>query len=274
MASPSRLTKTILYAFLEAQATTDVDYRYWQTSTLNAKYDVQDGVEPETKPTLKYFGIGLTGFRNLDESTLAAPLEPSPSNMDIFTPIPFRIVPVEDDLSDEERSKYRMRVLKTVNEIDYYAYYLKVIEFDSESVQIIETNSTTGEETAISTLDADTYLSPDPDDANTTVDGYTSSATTRSVVKDGTFTITGAEVIEAMQVLYEGNLLYAKISEIGFYSGTDADVALVDDSGDTYTEAIYAQLAFHYTYLGAEFSNSTKVSTKRLRTSSAEAFLL
>lgn len=282
MAAPTRLTKTLLYSLLEAQATSNVDYRYFVNTTLNSKYNVRETDLPADgeKPTLNYFGIGITGFRNLDEGTLSAPLEPRSDHMDIFTPLPFRVRPINDDLSESERAKYRIRVKISLPGLgEFWAYYLKKIVYENDSVKIVETDDTTGVETIIDELDI-SRLNPDPAEASTTEEGLQSTGKSRSVIKDGVITITGEEVVEAIQYLYGGNLLRARISELGFYSGVDKNVPgeSYSDGGVegsiNYIEAIYAQLAFHYTSTGSDFSDATKVSNQRLRTSSAESFLI
>lgn len=277
MSSPTRLTKTLLYALLEAQATSNVDYRYFMNTTLNSKYTIEETREPAVKPTLNYFGIGISGFRNIDGLTLAAPYEPNYSHMDLFQSIPFRCVPIDNDLTDAERTNYRMRVRIQVDGLgEFWAYYLKKINYASDSVQIIETDETTGIEEVVESLDSSKWLNPDPADARTTNEAAVATTKFRSVVKDGLITITGAEVVEAINILFGGNLLRARVSELGFYSGSDELITVSNNAGGTmdYMEAIYAQLAFHYTSTGSDFSDTSKISNNRLRTSSAEAFLL
>jgi hypothetical protein len=273
IALPFQLTKTLVCALYELQAITKVDPLYLPNTTLNHKYNNFGSELPATSPKLAYFGIGTRGFKNLDDNNLAAPYVPSSKNLDLFAPLPFRVVPVANDLSPAERANYRMRILRTFEGQQYWCYYLKKATFINNRVQILKTNLTTGEETVLTELDP-ANLSPVP--TNTSVEDVTQTNEKISVALTANVQITGEEVIEAINVIHGGNLLRSVISEIGLYVGTDKDVSMSNGLGGSFTgtEAIFASLAYHYTSLGTSFSTPSRVENVSIRLNSASAFLI
>ncbi len=273
IALPFQLTKTLTCALYELQAITKVDPLYLPDTTLNHKYNNFANELPATSPKLAYFGIGTRGFKNLDDNNLAAPYIPSAKNLDLFSPIPFRVVPVNNDISPAERANYRMRVLRTISGQQYWCYYLKKVSFINNRVQIIKTDLTTGVETVLTELDP-ANLTPVPTD--TSVEDVTETNEKISVALTANVQITGEEVIEVINVMHGGNLLRSVVSEIGLYVGTDKDVSMSDGLGGHFTapEAIFASLAYHYTSLGTSFSTPSRVENVSIRLNSASAFLL
>ena len=274
IALPFQLTKTVACALYEMQAISGVTPQYHLDTTINAKYNNFPTVPPSSPPKIGYFGIGLNGFRNLNDQNLQAPFIPISSDLDLYKSLPFRVVPVGSDLTVAERANYRMRVPITApNGQTYWAYYFKVLSFVNNQVQIIQTDIATGVETALSDFDP---LNLNPTPGNTTAEGIQTATTKISVALTASIQITGAEVIEAINVLYGGNLLMATISEVGIYLGNDQQVTMNDGVGGTFngTEAICASLAYHYTSLGTSYGTPEQTNTMGLRINSANAFLL
>ena len=273
VALPYQLVKTLTMALNEIQGVANVDPRYLMNTTLNYKYNMQPAELPAEPPKIAYFGIGTRGFKNLDDGNLAAPFIPSASNLDLYEPLPFRVVPIDSDLTPADRAKYRMRILKTIGGESYWCYYLKKLAIIDNRVKIIQTNVTTGEEEELEVLDSN-FLTPTPGD--TSAEGTSVATTKVSVALTANLQITGEEVLEAVNVIYNGNMLRAVVSEIGIYTGRDQTVAASDGIGGTFntTEAIYTQLGYHYTSLGTPFGNPSRVENVLMRINSASAFLL
>lgn len=270
---PYQLTKTLICALYELQGISKVDPRYLINTTLNYKYNNFPNELPQDSPKIQYFGIGIRGYKNLDDATSSAPYVPSAKNMDLYTPLPFRVVPVDNDLSVVERANYRMRILKTIGGQQYWCYFLKKLSFVDNSVNIIETDLVANTETVISSLDeADLTPTPTQNSAEDTV------VTTKkvSVALTANMKITGEEVIEAINVLHNGNLLKANVSEIGVYCGEDKTVTMNDGLGGTFsgTEAMFASLCYHYCSLPTSFSSPLRVENVSLRIASASSFLI
>lgn len=271
-------TSTLLGILNQFHGASDLNYKTLLATTINSKRNVLSDIPPPSLPVLRYFGIGLNGFYNIDDGNGRAPHQPLPTNMDLYEPIPFRCVPVEEDLSAEERSKYRMRerVFKDGNY--YYCYWLKLIEYYPREVTIIQ-RTPSGAEDTFNIVDPSTIagkLMPVPPTLST--GGLTPLSQNRLLVRaTGTCPVTGAEVAEAINVLYDGNLNKALISELGFYTGCDI-YTVTTETGDqplrmgnnlvpvvigteapseaTSAEAVYVQLSKHRCFIGTELQNS------------------
>ena len=270
--APFHITKTIIGIKNELLAISGTTHTPLLTTTLNHKYGIQAAVPPASKPIISYFGIGVNGFRNINDTNLSQPYIPSMENLDLYGPIPFRCVPVAEDLTAQERANYRMRVRKTFNGADYWCYYLKKIMFQDTDVQLTRTDPATLQETAY-VIDPDN-LTPTPviplTDGLVEVEGSEVNVTLAA-----TLNITGVEVLESVGVIFN-DARRAVVSEIGIYTGLDATVAGVTHTGATlnYTEAIYAQLAIHKCSIGVPLTTPSAYSDQRLRLGKSNVLLL
>ena len=227
--------------------------------TLNNYYNIatQYNTLNGEVPKLRYFGVGIKGCYNADDGILSSAYNPERTDMNLYQPIPIRCRPVDEDLSDSERSKYRLRLRKTLTDgNEYFLYYLKVLNFD-EGVRFKSVNTSTGAE---DTYELSTeYLDPKPKKPNTNVTIET-SATSIVAYCEANVEISGKEVLEYINVAQNGDTRYAKISEIGFFTGIDREVpgSVVSNNQSVainYTEACYTQLYNHATWLGTALSS-------------------
>lgn len=242
--------------------------------TINAKRNVYPNTTPTKYPSLKYFGIGINGFYNINDTNKSVPYNPRETNMDLFQPIPFRIVPIDQDLSPAERAQYRMRTIEEPEPGQFFAaYWLKVIDFPDNEVQIKTIDLNTSEVNDFEFDDSNLTPTPIKD---TGVDILTSVDTKVVVSSGGRCTITGAEVAEAINILHNGDNLLARISEFGFYTGQDKTDAIAQDAnGDdfTYTEAIHVELATHRTSTGHDLSDFNTTITEEVVYQNGSAYL-
>jgi len=270
--APFHISKTIIGVKNELLTITGTTHTPQLTTTLNHKYGVQAATPPTTKPIIAYFGIGVNGFRNINDSNLSQPYIPSMENLDLYGPIPFRCVPIEEDLTPEERTNYRMRVRRTLGGLDYWCYYLKKITFLDTDVQLTRTDPVTLEETPY-VIDPNN-LTPVPvipqSDGIIVVEGSEVNVTLAA-----TLHITGAEVLESVGVIYN-DARRAVVSEIGIYTGEDKTVTGLTHTGANmnYVEAIYAQLAIHKCTLGVPLVTPSAYTDQKLRLGKSNVLLL
>ena len=248
-----RAVRTLLGATNDLELELGLTPAYDLNTTLNRKYNISP-TTPSTHPTMKYFGIGIGGTYNVSGTMLSQPYQPSELDMDLYIPLPFVVVPAAADLSPTARAQYRMRVPKMIGGNPYICYYLKVLNLASSSVAYTLRDPTTGVETPY-TID---YSNLSPTQPSTSGSG-SGSASEINVSSAATLPVSGVEVIQAVSALYGGDLRYAKISEIGIYTGTDASVSATDSTGATftYTESLMTQLAIHTTLNGVDMSAPT-----------------
>lgn len=208
-------------------------------------------------PKLRYFGVGIGGSYNADDSILVSAYNPNRTDMNLYKLIPIRCRPVDEDLSDTERAKYRLRQRKTLNDgQDYYLYYLKVLDFD-DTVKFKKVTVSTGAEVDYEL--SKEFLSPTPTKPSTSSTIETSDT---SIVAycEATVEVAAKEVLEYININYDGDTRYARISEIGFFTGIDKVVSDTVQQNDklvpiNYTEACYTQLYNHATWLGTSLSS-------------------
>lgn len=279
-------TDTILGMINQYQAMmgNNVNYNYYPGTTLNTKYGIYvpkqvngvwQNVPPTgTVPSIAYFGVGIRGFYNItsdDEiSPLSQPYAPKATEMDLYRPIPIRCVPKAYDLTATERANYRMRTEITMDDGNVYVcYWLKKIEFESTlNVKTIDGN---GESSDYEFDDAAADLTPTP--VAPTTPSVIAGSTKVVVSANIKCEITGAEILEAINVIYHGDLRRARISEWGIYTGVD-NASAQTPAGETYTEAMYVQLAAKRCTTGVDMSNSSSEQHEILTIQNGNLLLL
>jgi len=219
-------------------------------TTLNNQYSVRQNTAPASAPKVQCFGIGIDGFY-MNSTNLAQPYMPKATNVHLHLPIPFRVVPVANDLEPEERALYRMRQKITVDSEDYFAYWLKLLTYPTENI-LVQRIDPAGVPTVYTPTEAE--LASTPTQANVIATDDQADIINTSFV--GQISVTYAEVMEAINVLYAGDILQARISEVGLFSGSDESIVGANGSGDplSYNEMIYSQLFYHRCSIGTDMT--------------------
>lgn len=234
-------TQTVLGAYQNLANMLPQSFVANPKTTINYKRGVYPDMVPVATPLIRYFGWGIGGHYNVDDTNIQAPYVPKQRDMDLYRPMPFRLVPLDEDLTPLERQNYRMRVREEHHGQSYWAYYLKTIVYDEQGIQITRVNPTTGVEEPYELNELD--LTPTPEKPST--DGVTENIVPQINVHTRlTLRLSGTEVLEAINVIFNGDMRYASVSEWGIYTGEDRSVSGVDHNNNNfnYTEAIYARL--------------------------------
>ena len=253
----SHTVKTVLGMKNELSALLPNTYNPDLSCTLNAKYGVFNTEAPANVPIIRYFGIGINGHYNVTDTNLSEARIPSMTNMDLFTPIPFICVPLTEDKSSYY-TNYRMRVIQNIGGTPYVYYYLKKIQLHDTEVKLRRIDPITKKE-VIYELDASNLYPVPPIPMTTGV--ITGTSTEINVSQKFILPISGAEVSEVVNVIYNGDLRYAKVSEYGLYTGEERRVDGYDAMSQAfkYTEAICVQLATHTCTIGTEATHPSAV---------------
>lgn len=221
--------------------------------TLNSLYGIGADQLPSTSvvggstiykpPTIKYVGIGNRGFYNVGDDGLATTYKPSPTNQNLYRPIPFRIRPLDEDLTASERAQYRMRTIMTISGLQYVCYWLKVMTIPTNSIDVKFVNAD-GQESDYNIVP---NLNPTPSQIVDEDEAQNDSGSKVIVRVTGEVSITNEEIQEAVSILYGGEEGYGKISEIGVYTGEDRVLtgAAAGGGSISYTESIYTHLSLH-----------------------------
>lgn len=122
--------RTLYNMDLQLAQMLNVPYSPHANTTLNEKLDILPGepITSGTYPTLKYMCIGCGGNTLVDVPTSYPYSQHQPFDASLFKLMPFVIRESTNDLSDNEKTKYRLRKMLTINNTSYYAYYLKYLD--------------------------------------------------------------------------------------------------------------------------------------------------
>lgn len=268
---PTRHTaKTILRSARDVESALPIPITNDTRSTLNSYYNVGPDEVPSIGviPKIITFGVGIGGRRNSDDGNLTEPVLPLADNMNLYTPIPIVVRPLENDLTPTEREQggYCMRVPTTLSDGNpYVLYYLKKLIIPSTGVEFKRKNPITGNEEPY-VLD---YSKLQPTPPVGSINGVTAANLADINVSNlVTATISGSEIANSINIMYNGDMRYATISEIGLFSGTFKNLIGQDHTGTnfSYEETIMTQLNVHTTWNGSDMSDplSTKSITYRV----------
>lgn len=241
--------KSIHHTQLELLRSMDLPFEVDQYSTLNESFNVGE-ITPVTTtyPTIKYMAIGRGGHKHVTSAggdSLVDILKHSPTDAVLFEHIPFVLVPTNADLTPVERAKYRIRVLRTYGGVDYFAYYLRVIDTAAiaPTARVIElSNSEIISD--VPYVPGVSSLSPTPVDLSNTVVNTVEGKhllvqSVLTVVLDSTDV---TRLLDAIDIIF-GDIRYATISEVGIVSAVDAEhTTTLGGVNVTYTEADVAQI--------------------------------
>lgn len=243
---------TLLGSHLGLSTLLPVQFAVQHDFTLNNYLNIFPNEDFDTTPRLRYFGVGINGCYNADDGILVSAYNPERTNMNLYTPIPIRCRPVDEDLTEAERANYRLRRLETINNAQYYCYYLKVLDFD-DTIAFKRINPLTGREEEFQLNN--TYLNPKPVKPNS--DSTVTTDTSQVVAYcQARVSLEASEILEYINARY-GDPRYARISEIGFFTGVDKEVNSTTGQGVPikYTESIYTMLYNHLTNVGIPLTN-------------------
>lgn len=258
------VTRTIYGAFVQSCQFNGAPYTALPNTTLNQKFNVipDTHTSAEVVPDLKYFGIGIGGIKmelGADGIYIPTPILFAPDQASLYKPIPFLMRPLNSDVAANVRSKYRMRAIVTYNNIQYVAYYLKMLPDSSSPPQIQLMNVNNGTTNSYPYTPSVDVLNPTPPTVNSQSQNVT-VANYLSVSNQLPLSLI-AEDIEEIQnscnIIY-GDPNYAVISEIALCTGVDyANTASINGVSTGYTEAIDVQVSSYVQDLFAlQFSNT------------------
>ena len=247
---------TLLAIENQLTAALGIQMNYRPGSTINTKRGVLADVVPEAVPRIRYFGIGIKGYANItSENNISQPFRPSATDCDLYEPIPFRCV--TSPLTSPEADQYVMRDVVIINGIQYYRYWLKKIEFETPSVKLTQVVNAVETEFTIDS----TSLTPVPNDIYPRDVKEIQKRITASVT--GVCRVTGKEVCEVINAMYDGDMRRARISEIGTYSGIPYRVGENANGLPAAEEAAYVQLCTHKTMIGQQLSDPSALYVDR-----------
>lgn len=242
-------TRTIYGAYLQTCALLGLNVDIKPNSTLNQKFALFENeiFQAGEYPTIKYVTIGNGGHASsigADGIPLVNPIPHSPRHSGLYNQIPFLIREVGEDITPAERLKYRLRVTKTFDGVNYICYYGRALDMTDIEPKIELRNNTNG--VIVSSNFTPTLADLNPVKPIIPANGNISSSgdyiATTAQIK---FVMDANEIVEltnACNIIY-GNDAYAFISELGLCTGLDRTLmGTFNGVQQAYTEAIGVQI--------------------------------
>ena len=236
--------RTLYGLDLQMHALNGREYKPLPNTTLNEKFGIlidKNKVSGLGLPTIKYYTIGVGGLNLIDGIDTYSFSKHRPTDAGLFEHIPFVIRKTDNDLSPEDQLKYRFKKLETIKGVNYYCYYLKVINNEEmiDGLFQIDVMNSTPRLSKFNT-NTDKLLNPIPRDPTLTMLDTENTSYVTKVTKYP-FILKSSELKEINNVL---NILYGydntkNITEIGICTGIDFRTE------DGKTEAIMTQISYH-----------------------------
>lgn len=215
-------------------------YAVKANTTLNEKFQIMASdhipkgtIENPTFPKLRYFVLGVGGLDVINTDGNYQMSQHRVLDAALFQHIPFVIKPVGNDLTPEQRMKYRLRKEITVDGTPFYAYYAKVVDLvDYRDYNYLIKKVNGQDVVAIMDEDSYTFLNPVPFFKPTDKDVVLNVDTIVNRFKFE-FNLSGDEQLELENVIKVLQLDTSKITELGVCHGYDVITPYGYESIDT-----------------------------------------
>ncbi|AHI60160.1 hypothetical protein Ea357_010 [Erwinia phage Ea35-70] len=238
-------------------------------TTLNEKFNVLPDQIPQTgRPNMQYFCIGFGGHKGIlgkNNTFLSTSIDHYPDHAALYKHIPFVLREIGNDLTADQRAKYRLRSIITLDDGSrYIAYYLKKIELSN--VVVRSQKNTRDEAGLITTSDYvpdASVLNPQQPELNTNnIDQVVTSTTFLSANAELDLSLNEldcSELLDVARILYKDEA-YALVSEYGLVAGIDVPAQGSTGAGGTiqYTEVVAAQIVDFMTNRGSGADDDDK----------------
>lgn len=205
-------------------------FKILPNTSLNEKFNIDTDVHtPENNyPKLNYYSIGVGGSPITDATEAYKFSKHSAIDGALFNQIPFAIKKLDEDFDLATRNLYRFRKILVIDDIEYAAYYLKVIDKTDLRDFYYEIKTIGGQSTlGVYNNNTDKILNPLPIDKPSRLNNINTASYISKLIKFY-FSLTKNEVDELLNVIALLNLDATHITEIGICSGYDIDNTAID----------------------------------------------
>ncbi len=174
---------------------------------------------------LQYLAIGVGGHFGVTNATHGVPTTQTKPHRarhtGLFRQIPFVCKPLDDDLSLEDRAKYRLRKVVEINGVKYAAYFLRYIDLSASSIVQVIVKKVNGVKQATPYSPTINDLVPQDPVISGTNDG---TYLQTYIQTDITFDSKEAAWLREVAALWFGDENAAIVSEIAVCSGVDKPI--------------------------------------------------
>ena len=216
--------RTIYALDMQSHMMLGLPYEPLPNTTLNEKFNfLTNQTTGGVYPSIKYLIIGKGGGAKYTDSRMKHSTHTTKDGA-LFQQVPFVMKTIDNDLTPDEKLKYRFRFLEIHNGIEYACYYLKVIpQIDlSRSIYQVNVVDNDGKLSYFDTNRRD-ILSPTPAVNINYLDTSNSKYLAKSIKVMFEMTIADINNLkEVYTILYNESI---NISEIAICSGIDTVTA-------------------------------------------------
>ena len=239
--------RTLIGDYIQSINWSQLPYVMDEFTTLNEVFNVQSGVAPDAnlRPVMKYLVIGNKGNTYVigpDNAYFPRDKEYGATQIQCYGHIPFIAREVKNDLAQADRKRYGLRTEKTINGVKYVFYWARRIDMSSvtTSKRISTVNGTRpgGDEYKY------TARNMEPKEISYNTDGTAiASKSTVFTSTPVTIELTAEDIAEIVSAyrLYNNSELTPTLSELGFCTGVDKEVA-IPGTDQYYTEVLACQV--------------------------------
>lgn len=259
------ITRTVYGAKIQTCQLLGIPNELEEYTTLNEKFNVATShiLNPSDEQKMRYVAIGNGGHKMEVSGNSSLPVpKPQmhrPTDAALYSHLPFILRPAANDIDASTRINYALRKNMVVDGDEYFAYYLRRMDFTGVEAQMLLKNIENNIETTTPFIPTAGNLSPIPPEISTgsvvptTGDFVLASAPISFILNEFDMD----EIKNAANIIY-GSEDYAIISELGLVAGVDKVVSATDYLGASfnYNEVIGAQICTHIsTFHAVRFSN-------------------
>lgn len=243
--------RSIYGAELQTAQLLGLPYEIREDTTLNERFNIQQNTQiPEGMyPRVGYLHAGIGGHRltaGAEGIPLNAPVPHMATDAGLYKPVPWVLRLQTEDLTPAERLRFAGRRSEVHDGENYFAYYLRRIDYTDVETKLGSTQVSEGEETTVPFIPNSSNLTPTP--PNVTSEQAMPTLEVADYVSVGVLvdiklsTWDVAEYMKAAAIIY-GNEQYAIISELALVSAVDSTVTAEGPGGVPFqfSEAIGAQ---------------------------------
>lgn len=254
--------RTAIGAKLQTAQKLNRPYVFEANSIMNQQLNILPNEVPDTTPWCQYVAIGIGGMttRQPNGSPIEfVPIPHDPRHTGMYRQIPFVIRPVTDDLQTNERSRFRLRRVRSVNGVDHAEYFLRRIDFtqtavDLEYRQIVDGQVVTN---IWHPIPDDQYPAPiqvNPGQVLITGDDYVSSSAKNTLAFSNWDML---ELLNVGRVLFQSEAAIT-VTELAICSGLDfPTVGNFNGANLAYNESIGVQITdFISTFIPVQFQQA------------------
>lgn len=258
-----RVKHTAIGQYVQSRLFLGLPIEQLPNTTLNQKFGINHKttrVGPDEQYKAIYFCIGDGGSgmeKSADRPAIPDLYGHDPSDCALYHHLPFVLRPINNDLTNEQRSRYRLRRKELHNGIEYFAYYARVLSYEA-TTRILAESIVKGVSDVKPYEFTENNLSPK--EPTLQVREKVTASNTKLKVSTGASLVFDEndirELINVSKILY-GTARYAVITEMSIIGGVDDQNYTSPDDGKRINELKMATtICFFNTYHLLSYTNT------------------